>query len=79
MAVTLTNELEAAVAVIQFARGDLLVVRVPDQLTAQHAQQLHDLIQARVPDGVEVLVVDAAVELELYRRPPATPTTQTPE
>ncbi len=67
-AVTLTrDELEAAV--FQLERGDLLVVRVAGQLTQHYAHQLTELLQTKVPDGVEALVLDESAELDVYRAP----------
>jgi hypothetical protein len=48
--------------------GDLLFVRVDREVTPQEASKLEQLVRAKAPAGVDVIVGGPSVTLEQYRR-----------
>lgn len=53
--------------VISLQPGDLLVARCTERLTLEHASKLKAALTAKVPAGVQILIVDSAWSLEAYR------------
>ena len=61
------EELLATIHILQ--PGDLLFLRVDrDDLTHKDADEITQLVRAKVPDGVAVLVGSRGTALEQYRK-----------
>jgi hypothetical protein len=60
------EELLASVHVL--VPGDLLFVRVGREITLKETNELTELLKAKVPAGVDVIVGGPSVTLEQYRR-----------
>ena len=43
--------------------GETLVVRLPERTTSEVARQVKAAVEAAVPDGVQVLITSANIEL----------------
>lgn len=55
------------VKVMHLQPGDTLVVRSGRALSREQAERIHQHVKPLVPEGVEVLVLDANIDLEVLR------------
>jgi hypothetical protein len=68
-----TIELES-IRRLDIKPGEILVATLPRRATQEHASFAHAQLKANLPDGVEVLVVTADVDLSVLCPPsPASP------
>lgn len=61
------NLVQGAIAKINVSAGDAVVVTYPLRLAAEQRAAIHQLIQAAVPDGVKVLVLDGGPAVSIVR------------
>jgi hypothetical protein len=50
--------------VLRLRPGDRLVLRVPHQVTAEHAVHIRDALRDALPDGVKAIVLEPGITLE---------------
>lgn len=65
------NDIEARIQVLSPKAGDTIAVTHPHILGPAQRQQLRDIVKARLPEGVEVLVLDGGLTIAHVESPEA--------
>jgi hypothetical protein len=61
----MADDLDFRIAKLEVKPGDVLVVKIATRITEQIAHDLKLRFEARLPDGVKVLVLDSGIDLSV--------------
>jgi hypothetical protein len=59
---------DAEIGKLDLAPGDILVVKVDRMIPSETADRIAAHVKPKLPDGVQVLVIDPAIELSVLTR-----------